>query len=66
MHFDDADDYWNLQTEVSGPLALFIAALPTDEQAAVRGSLLPMLERFATKDGFGMPTLAIGVAAVAP
>jgi len=65
VRFDDIDDYWNLQTEVSGPIALFISSLPQDSVQTIRATLEPMLEPFEVGDGYELPTLAIAVAATA-
>ena len=65
MRFADFDDYWNLQTQVSGPLALFVSSLDEEHAAAIRATLAPMLEPFASDDGYQIPSLALGVAAAA-
>lgn len=64
--FTDIDDYWDLRTSVSGSLAVFVSSLAPDDVRAVRSALEPMLEPYATPDGYALPSLAIGVAATAP
>ena len=61
MGFTDFDDYWTLQSEVSGPIALFVSSLPPDDVAAIRATLAPMLDDFASPTGFEVPSLARGV-----
>jgi ubiquinone/menaquinone biosynthesis C-methylase UbiE len=63
MSFTDVDDYWTLQTDVSGPIALLIAALPEADVAAIRATLEPTLEAFRSPNGFEVPSLAIGLSA---
>ena len=63
MSFKDFDDFWTLQSEVSGPIALFVSSLSRDDVAAVRATLAPMLDRYAAPNGFEVPSLAIGVSA---
>lgn len=66
MRFDDLEDYWTLQTQVSGPLALFISSLPEDDIQTIRATLQPMLEPFTSGDGYELPTLAVAVSATVP
>ncbi len=63
MAFTDFEDFWTLQSEVSGPIALLIASLPPDDVAAIRRTLEPMLTDFESPDGYEVPSLAIGVSA---
>ncbi len=46
MRFDTVDDYWELNSQVSGPVALLIAGLGPDDVARMREALGPMLEPF--------------------
>lgn len=61
MRFDDVEDYWALQTQVSGPIALFISSLPAASVQAIRATLEPMLEPFKSGDAYALPTLAVAV-----
>jgi SAM-dependent methyltransferase len=63
MHFDSFDDYWKLQREVSGPVALLIQSLAADEVDAIRASLEPMVEPFKSGESYGLPWLAVGASA---
>jgi len=61
--YESFDDYWTIQTAVSGPLAVLISSLAQDEVAAIRSSLLTMLEPFESGGRYELPSLAIGAAA---
>ena len=63
MRFSSVGDYWDLQSQVSGPIALLISSLPRDDAEAIHASLEPMLAPFASGDGYEVPSLAIGAAA---
>jgi SAM-dependent methyltransferase len=63
MAFDSFDDYWELQSQVSGPLALLVSELGPDDVARVQDALRPMLEPFETDDGLAIPLRALGVLA---
>ena len=62
MVFTDFEDFWTLQSEVSGPIALLIASLPrtTWPPSAARWS---RCSRLRDADGYEVPSLAIGVSA---
>lgn len=61
MSFSDFEDYWTLQSQVSGPIALLISTLPAGDVEAIRRTLEPMLDEHATPGGFEVPSLALGV-----
>ena len=63
FRFDSFDDYWTVQSEVSGPLALLVSSLPDEQVRAVREKLEPMLAPFRSGDGYELPSLAVCVAA---
>ena len=63
MRFDDFDDYWDVQSEVAGPLALLISSLPPDDVNAIRTTLEPMVAPFETGGRYEIPSLAVGVSA---
>jgi ubiquinone/menaquinone biosynthesis C-methylase UbiE len=63
MRYDDFDHYWNVQSSVSGPLAVLIASLPAGDVDAIKGVLEPSVKPFSTEDGLRIPSLAIGVSA---
>jgi hypothetical protein len=39
VRFDDFNDYWNLQSQVGGPIALFISSLTDQEVRVIRAAL---------------------------
>lgn len=60
------DDYWNLQAEVSGPIALHLATLPPQRVELVREAAATLLEPFASDGGYALPSMALGIVATAP
>jgi ubiquinone/menaquinone biosynthesis C-methylase UbiE len=62
VRFEDFHDYWNLQSQVGGRIALFISSLPNEEVQSIRAAVETMIEPFASGDGYGFPSLAIAVA----
>ena len=63
MTYENVDHYWNVQSSVSGPLAVLIASLPADEVDAIKAALEPGLAPFHSKDGLNLPSMAVGVTA---
>jgi ubiquinone/menaquinone biosynthesis C-methylase UbiE len=63
MRFDSFDEYWELQSQVSGPLALLVSGLGADDVARIQDALRPMLEPFQTDDSLAIPLRAVGVLA---
>ena len=63
MRYENVDHYWNVQSSVSGPLAVLIASLPAEEVDAIKTALEPGLAPFHSKDGLNLPSLAVGVTA---
>jgi SAM-dependent methyltransferase len=63
FRFDDFDDYWNLQSEVAGPVAVLLASLPPDEVDAIKTALEPAVEPFRSSGGLALPSLAVVVSA---
>jgi hypothetical protein len=63
MVFTDFEDFWTLQSEVSGPVALLLASLPADGVAAIRPHVGADVTDFETPDGYAVRSLAIGVSA---
>ena len=62
MHFDSADDYWNLQTEIAGPVRQIVASIPPEEKKAVRTTLEGILLPFESGGHYDLPSLLMGVA----
>ncbi len=63
VRFESFDEYWTIQTAVSGPLAVLISSLPPDQAGAIRATLESMVAPFESGSGYEFPSLAIGAAA---
>jgi ubiquinone/menaquinone biosynthesis C-methylase UbiE len=63
MRYENIDHYWNVQSSVSGPVAVLIASLPADEVDVIKAALDPALAPFHSKDGLNLPSMAVGVSA---
>jgi SAM-dependent methyltransferase len=63
MPFESPAAYWNLQTQVGGPIPAIIAGLPADEVAEIRATVEAMVEQYATSDGYAVPSSLVVVAA---
>lgn len=64
FRFESFDDYWTLQTEIAGPLAVLIASMPAEEVAAVREAVEESTAGFRASDGgLEFPTLSLAVCA---
>jgi ubiquinone/menaquinone biosynthesis C-methylase UbiE len=64
QRYDSLDEYWNVQTEIAGPLSGIIRSLSGDEQAAIKATLAPLVEPYRTDGGgLALPSLALGVSA---
>ena len=63
FRFDDCDGYWNLQSEVAGPVAVLLASLAPEEVGEIRRALEPAVEPFRSNGGLAMPSLAVVVSA---
>lgn len=63
MAHADFEEYWDVQTAVSGPIALLVSSLPPEDVEAIRSSLEQMVAPFRTGAGLAIPWHAVGVAA---
>lgn len=64
MHFDGADDYWNLQSRMCGPIPALVKTLSAEQVAEVRASLPDLMAPFAVAEGgFELPSNVVGVSA---
>lgn len=59
----DADDYWETQTSLTGPVKATVEQLTDDERATVRATLADMLAPFETQGGFALPSQLVAVRA---
>ncbi|MPY91851.1 MAG: hypothetical protein GEV08_01965 [Acidimicrobiia bacterium] len=48
MPFDSPAAYWDLQSQVGGPIPAIVAGLPVDEVVEIRATVEAMVEEFAT------------------
>jgi SAM-dependent methyltransferase len=65
MRYESIDDYWEFQSAVSGPIALLLASLSSDEIGAIRSQLDPTLAPFHAGSAYEMPSLAVAASATA-
>ncbi len=63
MHFDSFEDYWNVQTQVSGRFASVIASLTDDETDLVRSTLRDIAGPYSRDGAYDLPTFAVVVSA---
>jgi SAM-dependent methyltransferase len=63
MRFESADDYWDFQTSLAGPVRAALAAMSTEEVAAVQATVAEMLVPFQSGDEFELPTMLVMAAA---
>lgn len=59
----DADDYWETQSSLAGPVKATVERLTDHERTAVRATLPGMLAPFEVEDGFALPSHLIAVRA---
>ena len=63
MPFESPGGYWELQSEIGGPIPATLARLPADEVAEVRATVEAMVEQYATGDGYAVPSSLVVVVA---
>lgn len=63
MQFESPAGYWDLQSQVGGPIPAIIEGLPVDEVAEIRATVEAMVEQYATSDGYAVPSSVVAVAA---
>jgi len=59
QRFDTFEDYWAVQRELAGPLALILRTLPADEAEAVRSQVEQYAEPFRSGDALEFPSRRI-------
>jgi hypothetical protein len=59
----DADDYWDTQSSLAGPVKATVEQLTDDERAIVRATLAGMMAGFEAEGGFALPSQLVGVRA---
>jgi hypothetical protein len=63
QRFRDFEEFWNIQRQVAGPLALIIKTLPPHEVEAVRAQTKQSAEPFQVGDALSFPSRRILVQA---
>jgi ubiquinone/menaquinone biosynthesis C-methylase UbiE len=64
MLVDDIDDYWDFQASISGPIAVLLAGLSSDEREAVRAAFRLSAAPYLRGAGYELPFRAIIVSGV--
>ena len=59
MRADDIDDYWYFQASISGPIAVLLAGLPSDEHDAIRAAFRSTAQSYRRGAGFELPFRAV-------
>lgn len=64
QRYDSVDQYWDVQTEVAGPISGLIRSLPADDVSTIKATLTSMVEPYLVEGGgLELPSLALGVTA---
>ena len=63
MSIVDADDYWETQSGLAGPVKVAVEQLTADEQTAVQTTLAETMAPFEVQGGFALPTELVAVRA---
>jgi ubiquinone/menaquinone biosynthesis C-methylase UbiE len=63
MPFESPRAYWDMQSQVGGPIPRIVAGLPVDEVAEIRATVEAMVAQHATTDGYAVPSSLVAVAA---
>ena len=63
MSFESPGAYWQVQSQIGGPVLAMIASLPVDEVAEVRATVEAAVEQYATGDGYALPSSLVVVIA---
>ena len=56
VHYPSFQRYWEVSTEIAGPLAIILRGLPEDEREAVRSQVEEYSAPFMTDDGLTFPS----------
>jgi SAM-dependent methyltransferase len=63
FEFDSFDEYWEMSSQIGGPLAEIYAGLDAEQRSAVRDTVQLFAESFRTGDGLTFPSKRIFVRA---
>ncbi|MDQ6909527.1 MAG: class I SAM-dependent methyltransferase, partial [Actinomycetota bacterium] len=61
--FEDFDEYWTVQSQVSGPMGAYLSHLPDGEAGAIRDELRPLMTAFESNGGYEFPSVVLGASA---
>jgi hypothetical protein len=57
--FSTFDEYWNLQSEIAGPLAIMIKSLSLEERSALKDTVRESVGAFKEAGGLALPGVAV-------
>jgi SAM-dependent methyltransferase len=57
--FSTFDEYWNLQSEIAGPLAALITSLSAEERSSVKNTVRESVGTFTEGSGLALPGVAV-------
>jgi hypothetical protein len=57
--FSTFDEYWNLQSEIAGPLAAMITSLSPEKRSSVKDTLRGSVDEFTVTGGLALPGVAV-------
>jgi len=63
MPFENPGAYWDMQSQLSGPIPAMIASLPPDEVAEIRETVETAVEQYAARGGYALPSSLVTVVA---
>ena len=63
MRYASVDDFWNLHSEIAGPLVGVLRNLDAESLRLVREALPAAMAPFQSEDGYEMPSLTLVVCA---
>ena len=63
MSFESPAAYWELQSQIGGPIPAIVAGLPPDEAAEARAAVEAMVEQYAAGGAYAVPSSLVVVSA---
>jgi SAM-dependent methyltransferase len=60
LHFDDFEDYWAVQSRVSGAMGQYLSGLTASEASPIREALRPLMAPFQMGTGYAFPSVVLG------
>ena len=65
MSFPSVEAYWELQSQLGGPIAALVASLSDDQRTAIVAALAESVAPFRVDGGLALPWVAVGATGVA-